>query len=78
MQRVTSMHFKTFEDFESNAMRLLSDDASRVSCVALHFAARALNIAIPSAFSFFRFRSFHVGCFALLIPLFDSAFHRPD
>ena len=25
-----SMHLKAFEDFESNAMRLLSDDASRV------------------------------------------------
>ena len=29
--RILSMHFKTFEEFESNAMRLLSDDASRVS-----------------------------------------------
>jgi hypothetical protein len=34
-----NMHFKTLEDFESNAMRLLSDDASRVSCVALDFGA---------------------------------------
>ncbi len=58
-----NMHFKTLEDFESNAMRLLSDDASRVSCVALDFGATALIIAIPSRLIFLAFA--HLSCSVL-------------
>lgn len=74
-----NMHLKTLEDFESNAMRLLSDDASRVRCVAL-FGARALNISIPFQLFFLVFAHLSYSVFWILFQDFfrHSAFYRPD